>query len=59
MSNHKKNIILLTTSIFFCLIIIETYSYIKVKEKLQYSVGKLGNAEEVNNFINSKKKIEL
>ena len=53
MSNYKKNIILLITSIIFCLFIIETYSYIKVKEKLKYSVGKLGNKEKINNFINS------
>ncbi len=53
MSNHKKNIILLITSIFFCLFIIETYSYSKVKNKLEYGISKLGNKEEVNFFINS------
>ena len=53
MSNHKKNIILFITSIFFCSFIIEAYSYRKVKEKLKYGLGKLGNKEKVNNFINS------
>ena len=53
MSDYRKNLILLIFSITFCLIIIETYSYIKVKEKLKYSVGKLGNEEKVNDFINS------
>ena len=54
MSDYKKNIIILSVSIVFCLSIIETYSYIKVKGKLKYGVGKLGNREEVNSFINSK-----
>ena len=52
MSNQKKNIILLITSIVFCLSIIETYSYLKVEDKLRYGIVKLGNKEEVNNFIN-------
>ena len=53
MSNHKKNIILFISSIFFCLFVIEAYSYIKVKDKLEYGIGKLGNKKKVNNFINS------
>jgi len=53
MSNYKKNLILLLASIAFCSLILETYSYIKVKEKLKYSIGKLGNEEKVNDFINS------
>ena len=52
MSNYKKNLILLIFSITFCLFIIETYSYIKVKKKLEYSVGKLGNEKKVNDFFN-------
>ena len=36
-----------------CTSAIETYSYVKVKEKLKYSVGKLGNEEKANDFINS------
>tara|TARA_B100001248_G_scaffold255191_1_gene234610 strand:+ start:4076 stop:5173 length:1098 start_codon:yes stop_codon:yes gene_type:complete len=53
MSNHKKNIILFITSIFFCSFIIEAYSYVKVNEKLKYGIGKLGNKRKVNSFINS------
>mgnify|MGYP001273510521 CR=1 FL=1 len=53
MSDYKKNLILLSISIVFCLSTIETYSYVKVKDKLKYGIAKLGNKEEVNNFINS------
>ena len=53
MKDYKKNILLLSASIIFCSSIIETYSYIKVKKKLRYGIAKLGNKEEVNNFINS------
>tara|TARA_A100000164_G_scaffold213748_1_gene189448 strand:+ start:371 stop:1426 length:1056 start_codon:yes stop_codon:yes gene_type:complete len=53
MSDYKKNLILLSISIVFCLSTIETYSYVKVKDKLKYGIAKLGNKKEVNNFINS------
>ena len=53
MSNNKTNILLLFTSVLFSLILIETYSYRKVKGKLKYGINKLGNKKEVNDFINT------
>ena len=38
MSNNKTNILLLFTSVLFSLILIETYSYRKVKGKLKYGI---------------------
>ena len=52
MPNRKKNFKLLIISISFCLFILESFSYTKVKKKLKYSVGKLGNEKKVNDFIN-------
>ena len=48
----KNNIILLTISVMVCLVIIELYSYQKVKNKIEYNLTRLGNKKDINEFIN-------